>query len=183
MTFRCFYAALAIMTLSLSASAQSTFSLIYQMMQTHCSDATCHGAYSQTFNVTVPEADLYNALVNKIPSNAAAAARGDKLVDPGYVDRSFLLRKLSHEMNHHLKLFSQDEGDYMPLDTTKLPDNEIELVRQWILFGAPLTGSVIDTAVINRYYREGGNLADGIYFILTTINGISSTAKLTVLNK
>ncbi|WP_309677397.1 hypothetical protein, partial [Pseudomonas sp.] len=37
-----------------------------------------------------------------------------------------------------------------------LAAKDVELVRQWILFGAPITGTVIDTATINTYYSGKG---------------------------
>ena len=35
------------------------------------------------------------------------------------------------------------------------------MVRQWIMYGAPETGNVVDTAMINTYYRNGG--IDDVY--------------------
>lgn len=137
------------------ASAQSTFSLVRQILQTNCSGVSCHGSGLNSFTVSGTEAALYSALVNKTPQNPAAAARGDKLVMPGYADRSFLLRKIAHGISAPLALRPQEGAD-MPKNAPKLPDNQIELVRQWILYGAPQTGSVADTAIINSYYRGAG---------------------------
>jgi hypothetical protein len=44
----------------------------------------------------------------------------------------------------------------MPDGGPYLDDKEIELVRQWILFGAPETGVVIDTNLIADYYDNFG---------------------------
>ncbi|MFM1876204.1 MAG: hypothetical protein RL266_1941 [Bacteroidota bacterium] len=44
----------------------------------------------------------------------------------------------------------------MPDGGAQLEDQEIELFRQWIIFGAPETGNVVDTALVNTYYRVGG---------------------------
>ncbi|HLP19283.1 MAG TPA: hypothetical protein VK174_03245, partial [Chitinophagales bacterium] len=141
------------------ANAQSTFSQVRNLLQANCAGSGCHGAGAPTFDVTASESDLYNALVNVNPSNPAAAAKGNKRVTPGYVDRSFLLRKMAHglpETNPHLALTQPQEGAPMPDGLPALAAKDIELVRQWILFGAPLTGTVIDTAVINTYYSGKG---------------------------
>ena len=40
--------------------------------------------------------------------------------------------------------------------TTPLANDEIELVRQWILRGAPQTGNVVDFSMLTDYYTNGG---------------------------
>lgn len=146
--------------LLLNTKAQSTFSDIHYLMQTNCAGSGCHdGSGSPAFNVTLSDSILYSKLVNVTPLNPAAAAKGDKQIMPGYPDRSFLLRKIAHSIpnvSEHLAL-TANEGNVMPdVYPNHLAPQEAELIRQWILFGAPKTGVVVDTAVINKYYREGG---------------------------
>jgi hypothetical protein len=136
--------------------AQSTFTQIHQLLQTKCSGSGCHNGSTATFNVTLSESALYNALVNVNPVNPTAAAKGDKLIKPGYVGKSFLLRKISHSTNPYLALQQPHEGNAMPSGSAQLAANEIELIHQWILFGAPQSGIVVDTAMINMYYRGKG---------------------------
>ncbi len=136
--------------------AQSTFSQVHQLLQTNCAGASCHSGQTSTFDVTLTDSAFYAALVGATPINPAAAARGDKLIKPGYVDKSFLLRKLSHGMNVPLSLQQPNEGNYMPDGLAPIKDFEFELVRQWILNGAPKTGEVVDTGLINTFYRDGG---------------------------
>ncbi len=138
------------------AAGQSSFAMVRQLLQTNCSGSGCHDGSSPTFNVDQNEADLYADLVNVTPLNPAAADKANKLIYPGDPGRSFLLRKISHGTSAGLALEQPDEGNYMPYNITALEDNEIELVRQWVLFGAPQTGNVVDTALINTYYRDGG---------------------------
>ncbi len=136
--------------------SQNTFTRIYHLLQSNCGNAGCHGgSATDRFNVKPVETVLYNNLVNAPPVNSAAAAKGDKLIEPGYPERSFLLRKIAHGISDPLVIDSA-EGDYMPRGLPKLPVHEIELVRQWILHGAPLAGNVVDTVLINTYYRDGG---------------------------
>ncbi|MES2619238.1 MAG: T9SS type A sorting domain-containing protein [Bacteroidota bacterium] len=158
--FYLFSALLCLTAATSMVNAQGTFTQIHQILQTNCAGSSCHGAGASnpSFNVDASESVLYNKLVNGTVINPGVKA-GDKLITPGYVDRSFLLRKLIHglnENNPHLNLTGAQEGVGMPYGLPALPKEQIELVRQWILFGAPQTGHVIDTAVINSYYRGKG---------------------------
>lgn len=143
---------------SISVKSQSTFTQIHQLLQTNCAGASCHSGVTPTFNVTLSESAFYSALVNATPVNPTAAAKGDKLITPGYVDRSFLLRKIVHGLNEnniHMAL-AGTEGNNMPSGLPALAKEDIELVRQWILHGAPQTGDVVDNAVIDLYYSGAG---------------------------
>lgn len=137
-------------------SAQESFSLIHSLLQTRCASNGCHNGTTATFNVMQSESLVYDALVNATPVNPAAAAKGHKLIRPGYPIQSFLLRKVAHGISDVLALEQPQEGAAMPSSGGQLADNEIELIRQWIIFGAPETGNVVDTALVNTYYREGG---------------------------
>ncbi len=141
-----------------SVSAQGTFTQIHQILQTSCAGSSCHQyGGNPSFDVTLSDAALYAQLMGT-PLNPAARDSGNKLITPGYVDRSFLLKKIVHglnENNPHLAL-TPLEGAAMPSGLPALTKTQIELVRQWILFGAPLLGDVVDTAVINQYYSGKG---------------------------
>ena len=139
-----------------SSHSQESFEMIHSLLQTRCSGNGCHNGTTATFNVDQPASDLYAELVNADPVNPAALAKGNKLIKPGYPTRSFLLRKIAHGLSDVLELQQPNEGSHMPDGGAPLEDHEIELVRQWIIFGAPETGNVVDTALINTYYREGG---------------------------
>lgn len=137
------------------SNAQETFAAIHSILQTNCGGNGCHNGTTSTFDVTQSTSDLYAELVNGDPINPAALAKGDKLIKPGYPTRSFLLRKIAHGLSDVLELQQPNEGQDMP-PSGALAEQDIELVRQWIIFGAPETGNVVDTALINTYYREGG---------------------------
>lgn len=141
---------------SLSATSQESFALIHSMLQTRCSGNGCHNGSTPTFNVDQGTAELYADLVNVDPINPTALSKGNKLIRPGYPTKSFLLRKVAHGLSDVLELQQPQEGSHMPSGGAALADNEVELIRQWIIFGAPETGEVVDTALINTYYREGG---------------------------
>ena len=136
--------------------AQSTYAQVYQLVQTHCAGSSCHDGSVPTFNINVSADSFYHEIIGKTPVNPAAAANYNTLISPGDVQHSFLLRKISHGISDGLKLSQPAEGLDMPNGLPALANNEIELVRQWILYGAPETGNVVDTSLINTYYRTGG---------------------------
>ncbi|MCW5906852.1 MAG: T9SS type A sorting domain-containing protein [Chitinophagales bacterium] len=150
----------------LQTSAQGTFTQVHQILQTNCAGASCHQyGGNPSFDVTGSESTVYNQLVNINPVNPYAkdSAR-NKLIAPGYPDRSYLFRKIAHglnENNSYLALKQPHEGMNMPDGGGALSKTDIELIRQWILFGAPLNGTVVDTALINKYYSGKG--IDGTY--------------------
>jgi hypothetical protein len=158
--YKLLLAAISVTIYGHQLSAQGTFAQIHQIMQTHCAGSSCHqSGGNPAFDVTGTTSALYNQLVNATPVNPTAAGKGDKIVTPGYPDRSFLLRKIAHGLNEnniHLALTQPQEGANMPDGGSPLSKQEIELFRQWILSGAAQTGDVVDTALINKYYSGKG---------------------------
>ena len=148
-------------SLQTALKAQSSYAQVYQLIQTHCAGSSCHDGSTPTFNINVSADSFYHEILNATPVNPAAAGNFNKLVSPGDVQHSFLLRKIAHGISDGLKLNQPSEGLDMPQGLPALAKNEIELVRQWILYGAPKTGDVVDTATINTYYRTGG--IDDVY--------------------
>src|SRR5688572_21070128 len=75
----------------------ATYDLVYNLLQTNCATAYCHGAANAgSLNLSGTKTDVYNALVGVTPANAAAAANGLSLVVPGYPRRSFLMKKINN---------------------------------------------------------------------------------------
>lgn len=156
-----FFTAMFILSNAFHLCAQSTFAQIHQILQTNCAGSSCHQpGGNPSFDVNAAESVLYNQLVNANPVNPYAKdSAKNKLIAPGYPDRSFLLRKIAHGLNEnniHLGLKQPHEGLPMPSGGGSLSKPQIELIRQWILFGAPQTGNVVDTALINKYYSGKG---------------------------
>jgi hypothetical protein len=143
---------------SFSAKTQSTFSSVKSLFQTHCAIA-CHNGtdLSGNMDLTGTDQEVYSRIVNVDPANPAALAKGYKRIRPGYPDRSFLFRKCNTGLYPRDMLESSDQGAQMPgYPQAALNDQELELIRQWIYKGAPLTGNVVDQAIINEYYTAGG---------------------------
>lgn len=80
-------------------------------------------------SLTDPAAS-YTALVGVDPTNSTARRAGQKRVVAGNPAQSFLLNKLTGQMEF-------GEGDQMPQNSSPLTAEEIGLIRQWIQEGAP----------------------------------------------
>lgn len=133
-------------------SAQSTFSRVYAILQSRCADAGCHGNVNpQVFDISGSQTDVYGVLVGADAFNATAAAKGHKLIAPGYPHRSFLLRKIANGLSAELVL-EPSEGEACPKNGAALANAEVELVRQWVMFGAPQSGKVIDEQLLADFY-------------------------------
>jgi hypothetical protein len=145
-----------ILLISGRSNAQSTYNQVYSIFQAKCLGCHSGNNVSGLLDLGASPAVVYTNLVGKVPVNPAAKARGDKRIDPGYQHRSYLLRKINNGLEADNGL-NNAEGDVMPLPPNPgLTKPEVELIRQWVLEGAPQTGVVVDTSLINRYYRGKG---------------------------
>ncbi len=143
--------------------AQSTYDEVYTILQNNCATSGCHNHATQEAGLDLEGsgsskmADVYGNLIDVTPKNSKAAAKHNKLIYPGHPYKSFLFRKLQHNSglapNSYLV---SGEGDPMPPNVPMLSNEKLELIRQWILHGAPETGSPVDTGVIADYYNNGG---------------------------
>ncbi len=157
---------ISVLIFNLNAVAQSgTFAKVYSTFQTSCSYVYCHSNITQAGNLNLEGAgftdadrmnDVYNNLYNKSPKNTYASRKGYKLVSPGDPYASFLFRKAHGNLKGDDLVLHPDEGDAMPQHGIALENKEAEIIRQWILYGAPKDGEVVDTSLIGRFYREGG---------------------------
>ncbi len=146
-----------VIIVGMQAFSQGTFDQVYSILSTNCAVNGCHGGTtSNPFFLGANQFTAYNAIYNMTPVNPAAKASGYKRVDPGHPYNSYLLKKIGHGFDNSLDLDQPAEGNRMPDGLPPLADNQIELIRQWIIQGAPMTGTVVDTAIINEYYSTGG---------------------------
>jgi mono/diheme cytochrome c family protein/sugar lactone lactonase YvrE len=92
----------------------------------------CAGCHVDGGSGPMPLSDAatsYAALVNVDPANGYARRAGKKLVLPGNPAKSFLLHKISGDMEY-------GEGDRMPQGSNLLSADQISMVRRWIEGGA-----------------------------------------------
>lgn len=148
-TYINWYFALMLLLLTPWLHAQvATFSKVYNILQTNCTG--CHSpAVGALPLLTGTEEEVYSLLVNATPVNPVAQQRGDKLVRPGYPERSFLVRKTNHGLYPSANI-AAGEGGNMPAEP--LSPTQRELIRQWVMYGAPMTGSVDNENAIADFY-------------------------------
>jgi mono/diheme cytochrome c family protein len=149
---------LIIISISFIVNAQttSTYEQVYNIFQQKC--AACHNSasFSGQMDLSGSPATVYSNIVNKVPANPIAAGKGYKRIEPGNPHRSFILKKINNGLDSDVSL-GGGEGAAMPQSpNAPLNNYEIELIRQWVMMGAPQTGIVVDTALINTYYNIGG---------------------------
>ena len=134
---------------------QTTYSRVYNIFQSNC--ASCHGGFNPAGQLDLASDTLsvYTSLIDISPTNAAAAAKGHKLIDPGYPHRSYLLRLFNNGLDA--------QNDVDPAESSAAHDTlaplaveDVELIRQWVLHGAPDTSEVVDVQVISRFYNGFG---------------------------
>ena len=151
------FLALLVASLPTLVSAQTTVQSISAIFQANCTTG-CHSGSNPSSNLDLSgnPADLVSALVGVTPTNPAAAAKGYKLVDPGYPHNSSLLYKCATTDWDNQFGMDVAEGNSMPSGQAPLEKAEIELIRQWIQYGAPETGAPVNIQVLEDYYGGSG---------------------------
>ncbi len=111
-------------------------SLYENLLATTCAFSSCHSSEARKGDLSLGSLeDARSELVGIAASNETADAAGMLRVDPGSPDNSFLLRKLIGP--------GPGEGNRMPANSsTPVSDGVIGAVREWILAGAPLEGTI-----------------------------------------
>jgi hypothetical protein len=111
--------------------ASSTYDLIQaEVFDVNCLSAGCHNAAGQAAGLILEPSVSYGDLVNVTPTNPTAGAQGLLRVTPDNPEQSYLYVKLLGPEDPRL-------GGRMPLGQAPLADAQIELIRSWILAGAP----------------------------------------------
>lgn len=140
-----------------SVQAQGTFADIHALMQGSCV-TSCHGGSSPSAGLDLSQtpSDVYADLVNVAPANSTAASKGYKLIDPNYPENSYLLQKLGADGFDAGYGLESGEGDRMPKSGAAWAAEDIELVRQWILYGAYPVDEVVDHSLLADFYGGMG---------------------------
>lgn len=99
-----------------------------EVFQDNCLFAGCHNVGNAAGNLILEDGLSRQELVGVTPDNHAAANAGLRLVVPQDPDNSFLLTKLIEP--------GGGQGSRMPIGRPSLSEEQIDLVRQWILDGA-----------------------------------------------
>ncbi|MGH7788670.1 MAG: hypothetical protein ACRERC_17505 [Candidatus Binatia bacterium] len=101
-----------------------------EIFDVSCNGAFCHDTATASGDLVLESAVSYGQLFEVEPENALARQEGLLRVEPNNLDASYLLTKLIGPTNPLL-------GARMPFGQPKLPEEQIQLVRDWIEAGAP----------------------------------------------
>ncbi|MBI4602590.1 MAG: hypothetical protein HY721_11580 [Planctomycetes bacterium] len=117
-------------------SELSFASIAEKVFATSCAFSSCHSDSRRKAGLALgSREEAYRSLVGVSPTNEAALAAGLLRVDPGKPENSFLLKKLTAP--------GPGEGNRMPSSSSSpLPERAIAAIREWILAGAPLEGTI-----------------------------------------
>ncbi len=142
--------------LTVTSFAQSNFEEVTTLFQANCT-VGCHSGSqpSGQLDLSGTSSQVYQRLINITPVNPEAVSKGFKLVSPGYPEKSFMFVKLSHDIDPVAHL-TVPMGNAMPSGQPALDYEEIELVRQWILYGAGETEQYFDSQILSDYYNGPG---------------------------
>ncbi len=121
----------------------STFHIIHEsIIQTHCTNASCHSSAKPTGGLNLENEDAaYEGLVGAEPENFLAQDQGLKRVDPYYPENSFLMFKLTKPMEGH--------GVLMPRGAKPLLRETVDAIRRWVVAGAPKEGKIKDMPALD----------------------------------
>lgn len=152
-----FLAVIAIL-FSIPTFAQSTAESVGAIFQASCT-VGCHSGSNPSANLDLSGSatDLVAALVNVDPTNPAAQAKGYKLVDPGYPHNSFILYKCAYpEWDDQFGMDVAEGQSMPPAGQNQLAKEDVELIRQWIIYGAKANGVAVDPQLLDDYYNDNG---------------------------
>lgn len=143
------------------SAQQSTARIVYDIFQANCT--SCHSNASPAGNLDLEgvgatlqaKIDTIRAMMyGATPTNSFAAGKGYKLIHPGDPYRSYLFRRVHNGLDGSVV---QDSLEGSP--KTGLDDTEIEMIRQWILYDAPVNGAPVDSALVADFYNGNGILS------------------------
>lgn len=140
--------------------AQTTFERVKVIFNNNCTTGCHSGANPDAqLNLSGSVASVFGELAGVAPVNPAAGNVGMKLVDPGYPERSFLFAKIAGDIDPGVDHTTQAMGNDMPIGQPQLAYEDIELVRQWILYGADTVSDYVDPQVLDDYYNGTTGMA------------------------
>ena len=134
-----------------TTTTKDSWTIIQEKILTpSCATSGCHASTGDaTFsqhNLVLSAAVAYDNLINVVSKNAAANTAGMLRVKAGDYANSLLYQKT----DCHATPGSGKYGATMPLGGPNLTLGQIEFIKQWIIKGAPKTGSVVDETLLNN---------------------------------
>lgn len=141
------------------AGVEDTWTTIqHGILGGNCS--SCHSAgtsfATQSGLVLTPDV-AYDELINELPKNSAALADGLRRVSTagGQVGlhQSFLWEKINAPEQEHFYADHPGYGSLMPLGRPPLTNGELAFIREWIVAGAPQSGTVASLSLLDDTTR------------------------------
>ena len=133
---------------------QTSWEMAYNVIQTNCSG--CHtSGHESGLDLSGSISVVYDNLYDVNPTNPVSLAKGYKRVSPGNPYQSFIFSKINNSLALDVNL-EAGEGIACPQGASPLNNKDIELIRQWILFGAKESDYLVDIALINDFYDNDG---------------------------
>ncbi|HZR80785.1 MAG TPA: hypothetical protein VFD92_06790 [Candidatus Binatia bacterium] len=121
---------------SSTPTGPSTFDRIQtQVFDASCTSDSCHSSVGRAGDLVLQAGSSWDSLINHVPSNPDAAARGWMRVMPGQSGQSFLMAKLDGNL-------AAGQGVSMPNGAGRLSETTLAVIRAWIDAGAPADGQV-----------------------------------------
>ncbi len=114
----------------------------------------CHALgtrFAEESGLILTEGDAFDQLVGVEPTNVAAKSDGLMRVSSeglAGLHKSLLWEKINVREREHYLLDHPEYGGMMPLGAPPLMNGEIELIRQWIVAGAPKDAVVANAASV-----------------------------------
>lgn len=142
---------------------QSTATRVYEVLQSKC--ASCHNHANPAAQLDLEgggatlsdrQISVYQGLINNTPTDANAAAAGHAYIYPGRTDLSLLFHQINNGLDDYVARYDVSSPHPQLNDNQTLSIEEKELIRQWIVYGAPTEGIVADETVIDHFYNEAG---------------------------
>ena len=134
---------------------EDTWSIIQEkILDTKC--VSCHvdgSTFAKQSGLILTSDVSYNNLIDKTPTNNAAAADDLKLLETSGLEslyNSFLWEKINAPNQEHYYAEHPEYGEIMPPGDAPLTNGEIEYIRQWIVAGAPQKGSVAEESLLDN---------------------------------
>jgi Copper type II ascorbate-dependent monooxygenase, C-terminal domain len=130
---------------------KDTWAIIQEnIITTSCAKSGCHASTTDAsyiqHKLVLNTANAYENLVNTSATNSNAITDGLMRVKPGDFAKSLLYQKIDCAAGYG----TTNYGAKMPLGSGYLTNGQIEYVKQWIINGAPKTGSVVDENILTN---------------------------------
>lgn len=145
------------------AFSQSTANRIYDILQSKC--AGCHNNAAPAAQLDLEgsgatlsdrQVSVYQGLLNQTPTSTNAAAAGQAYIYPGRTDLSLLFHQMNDGLDDYVARYNVSNAHPELAEDQTLSIEEKELIRQWIVYGAPADDVVVDEAVLDQFYNEAG---------------------------